>query len=162
MIVEKNKVVFIEYHLTDDDGNVVDSNRDGELLEYLHGVGNIIRGLEQALDGRKVGDTFSIMVPPEDGFGLRRDELVETVDRQEFEDCDNLEVGMEFELPIDEEENATVRVVISEISGDEITIDANQELAGMNLNFDIRVDSIRDATPEEIENGHVDLDEEEA
>ena len=153
MIIEKNKVVSLEYHLTNDDGETIDSNRGGETLDYLHGVGNLIKGLEEALEGKQAGEEFSLSIPPEKGYGVRRDELVETVARHEFEDPEELEVGMEFELPIDEE-NTTVRVVISEISGDEITIDANHELAGMNLNFEIRVDSIRDASPLEIENQH--------
>ena len=153
MIIEKNKVVSLEYHLTNDDGETIDSNRGGETLDYLHGVGNLIKGLEEALEGKQAGEEFSLSIPPEKGYGARRDELVETVARHEFEDPEELEVGMEFELPIDEE-NTTVRVVISEISGDEITIDANHELAGMNLNFEIRVDSIRDASPLEIENQH--------
>lgn len=153
MQVTKNKVVAFEYHLTDDDGAVIDSNMGGEPLEYLHGVGNIIEGLEEALDGKSTGDKFSVSVSPEKGYGPKLDELVGEVPRDEFENPEELEVGMEFDTYIPEEDTYT-RVCILEISGDTVTIDANHELAGKNLHFEIQVGAIRDATPQEIEHGH--------
>lgn len=151
MIVSKNKVVAIEYHLTGSDGEVIDSSRGEEPLLYLHGFGNIIPGLENALEGKQTGDRFSVTVAPEEGYGLRSDELIQSFHRDDFEDADEIEVGMQFELP---EEEGGQLFTIADINGDEVLIDANHPLAGQTLHFEIVVGEIRDATPEEIEHEH--------
>ncbi len=151
MQVTKNKVVAIEYHLTDDDGEVIDSSRGQEPMLYLHGCGNIVAGLESELDGRSTGDQFKLSLTPEQGYGLRDDELFHTLAREDFEDAGDLEIGMQFELP---EEEGGLLFTIAEINDNEILIDANHELAGMNLHFEVTVGEIRDASPEEIEHQH--------
>lgn len=151
MQVAKNKVVAIDYRLTDDDGEVLDTSEGNGPLHYLHGIGNIIPGLESELEGKSVGDKFEISVSPEDAYGERDADLIQTVPKDSFEASEELELGMQFELP---DEEGGLLFSIAEIKDDVVVIDANHELAGLNLNFDITVREIRDATPEELEHQH--------
>ncbi|MEC3914748.1 FKBP-type peptidyl-prolyl cis-trans isomerase [Nocardia sp. CDC160] len=152
MSIAADKVVSIEYTLTDDDGEVLDTSVGDEPLVYLHGAENIVEGLEKALDGKNVGDRIEVVVEPEEGYGDYLTELVSTVDRDAFEDADQLEVGMEFhaEAPDGESQIVTVRAV----DGNEVTIDANHPLAGVRLHFDVKVIDIRDASEDELAHGH--------
>lgn len=152
MQVAKHKVVAIDYTLTDDDGQTIDTSEGAEPLSYLHGEGNIIPGLESALEGKSTGDQFQVSIPPADGYGERNDDLRQVVARSHFSDIDDLEVGLQFRVPTDGDDTIVVTVV--EIGDDEVTIDGNHDLAGVSLNFDITVRDIRDATSEEIEHGH--------
>lgn len=151
MSISKNKVVAIDYHLTGNNGDVIDSTRGEEPLLYLHGVGNIIEGLEKALEGKQSGDEISVTVGPEEAYGHRSDELIQSFHRDDFEDPDSIEVGMQFQLP--EEEGGQI-FTVADLNGDEVLIDANHPLAGQTLNFEVVVGEIRDATPEEIEHEH--------
>lgn len=152
MQVTRHKVVAIDYRLTDDDGQMIDTSEGAEPLHYLHGEGNIIPGLEDALDGKSIGDQFQISIQPADGYGDRVDELRQVVSRDNFSDIDDLEVGMQFRVPADDNSHLVVTVV--GIGGDTVTIDGNHQLAGVTLNFDITIRDVRDATSEEIEHGH--------
>lgn len=151
MRVAKNKVVSIDYTLTADDGTVLDSSEGSEPLAYLHGAGGIIPGLENAMEGKGVGDEFKVSVPPAEAYGEFDDSLVKKVARKQFAGVGELEVGMQFRVSA----KGGPRVVsIVEIAGDEITVDGNHALAGMTLHFAVAVRDIRDATAEEIEHGH--------
>ena len=152
MQVSKHKVVSIDYTLKADDGRVIDSSQGGTPLSYLHGEGNIIPGLERALEGKAQGEQLQVSVAPADGYGERVDELRQIVSRAEFGDVD-LEVGMQFRASADGDSEMIVEVV--EIDGDSVTIDGNHALAGETLHFDVTVQEIRDATSEEIAHGHV-------
>ncbi|MDQ7011374.1 MAG: peptidylprolyl isomerase [Mariprofundaceae bacterium] len=152
MQIAKHKVVSIDYTLTNDAGDVVDSSAGGEPLVYLHGMHNIIPGLEHALEGKSTGDTLQVTVAPEDGYGERVDAMVQTVPRELFQGVDQLEVGMQFQANTD---SGVQVVTITAVNGDEVTVDGNHPLAGENLNFDVTVVDIRDASHEEIEHGHV-------
>src|SRR4051812_28329740 len=96
MRVEKNKVVSIEYTLTADDGTVLDTSDGGDPLAYLHGVGGLIPGLENALEGKTVGDEFKVTIPPAEAYGEMDDRLIQKVARKQFAGIDDLEVGMQF------------------------------------------------------------------
>ncbi len=151
MQVSKNKVVAMEYTLTDNKGETLDSSVGADPLLYIQGTGQIVLGLEQAMEGKSIGDVFKVAVSPELGYGIREAKLEQKVPREEFEGVDNLEVGMEFQAETD----AGVRLItIIAIEGDMITIDGNHPLAGQTLNFDIKVISIREATKEELSHGH--------
>ena len=152
MQIEKHKVVSIDYTLKDDDGNVIDSSEGGDPLAYLHGMGNIIPGLENELEGKEKGDSLSVRIAPEDGYGEKSDALTQVVPRNMFEGVDKIEVGMQFHAA-DEQGNMQV-ITVSDVNGDEITVDGNHPLAGVHLNFDVEVVDIRDASSEEIEHGH--------
>jgi len=152
MHVAANRVVTIEYTLTDQQGQVLDSSDGGEPLHYLQGHQNIIPGLEMALEGKQVGEQFTVTISPEDGYGLRDDALCHAVPREMFEDSQQIEVGMQFQTPTDQ----GVRIVtVVALSDEEVTVDANHPLAGAILTFAVKVVDIREASAEECAHGHV-------
>ena len=152
MQVAKNTVVTIDYTLKDDDGNVLDSSEGHQPLTYLHGVGEIVPGLENAMEGRSSGDEFQVSVSPAEGYGDRMEGLCAQVSRDHFEEFDDLELGMRFRVPTETGDFQVVTVV--EIADETVTVDANHALAGVTLNFDIAVREVRKATPQELEHGH--------
>lgn len=148
----ENTVVLIHYTLTSDSGETLDSSEGREPLGYLHGFGNIIPGLENALVGKKAGDALKVSIPPAEAYGLREDALVQVVPRSAFGDAPDLEVGMQFQAQTPE----GVRVVtVVNVSGDDITLDGNHPLAGETLHFAVEVTEVRAATAEELQHGHV-------
>ena len=151
MQIAENKVVSIDYTLTDADGALLDTSKGGEPLSYIHGTGSIISGLESALDGKSSGDALQVSIPPEEAYGERNDDLQQTVARDMFDGVEDLEVGMQFRAQGSQGEQV-VRVVA--IEGDDVTVDGNHPLAGVTLNFDVTVADVRDATSEELEHGH--------
>lgn len=151
MVIEKNRVVSIDYTLKDDAGQQIDSS-DGEALNYLHGNGNLIPGLEKQLEGKKQGDKLHCVIAPEDAYGMRDEEMVFSVTKNDFAESEKIELGMQFHAP---HEGGVSVVTVTAIDGDKITLDANHPLAGKTLHFDVSVKEIREATPEELEHGHV-------
>lgn len=152
MQIADNTAVSIHYTLTNDDGEVLDSSIDDDALVYLHGEGNIISGLEQALNGKVVGDKFKVRLDAEDAYGELIEDRVQVIPRSMFEGIDELEVGMQFQADVSEGPGA---VTIIKIEGDDVTIDGNHPLAGMALTFDVEVVDVRAATEEELDHGHV-------
>jgi FKBP-type peptidyl-prolyl cis-trans isomerase SlyD len=152
MQIAANAVVSIHYTLTNAAGEQLDSSAGQEPLAYLHGASNIIPGLENALTGKAQGDKLSVTVEPEEGYGQVRDELVQDVDRANFEGIDVIEPGMQFmaQTPWGQQP-----VTVVKVQDDVITLDGNHPLAGQTLNFDVEVVEVREATQEEIEHGHV-------
>jgi len=153
MLATKNKVVTIDYTLKNDDGEVIDSSEGNEPLAYIHGSGSIVVGLENALEGKKAGETLSVRVTPEEGYGVRNEEMTQVVPISAFEGVDNIEVGMQFQSA-DASGNMHIIAVVG-IDGDDVTVDGNHPLADVHLNFDIDIKEVRDATTEEIDHGHV-------
>ncbi len=153
LLVGDNMVVSIHYKLTDEDGAVIDSSEGTEPLKYLHGAGNIIPGLERALIGKTAGEEMKVVVEPQFGYGEYQAELLQVVPRAAFEGVDTVEVGMAFTAQAPD--GAQRRIVVRDVSGDDITIDANHELAGVDLHFDISVVEVRAASEEEVAHGHV-------
>ncbi|MDY6957389.1 MAG: peptidylprolyl isomerase [Pseudomonadota bacterium] len=153
MQIADNTVVVIDYSVTTPEGNLIDSSsQSGEPLTYLHGAGNIVPGLEQALAGRSAGDSFNVSVPPEQGYGERHDELIQVVHRDQFVGIERMEIGMQFQT---EAEGEVHIVTVTGLEGDQVVVDANHPLAGETLVFDITVREVRPATEEEITHGHV-------
>jgi len=152
MQIANNKVVSIHYKLTNDDGDILDSSEGQEPLAYLHGLGNIIPGLENALNGRAVGDKFSVTVAPADGYGERDNEMVQSVPKSAFQGVDQILPGMQFQAQSPE---GMQLVTVIDVDGDEVILDGNHPMAGITLTFDVEVTEIRDATDEELEHGHV-------
>lgn len=153
MLIARNKVVRFDYTLTDDSQQVIDSSQGNEPLTYLHGSRNIIPGLEQALEGKKAGESLNVRVAPAEAYGERDDSLTQSVPREMFEDNQQIEVGMQFHSA-DPEGNTTVVTVVN-VTEESVTVDANHPLAGVPLNFAVTIVEVRDATPEELEHGHV-------
>jgi FKBP-type peptidyl-prolyl cis-trans isomerase SlyD len=151
MQIESMKVVTIEYTLTDEEGEVLDTSDGGEPLSYIHGTGSIIPGLESALEGKNPGDAVSVKVPAADAYGERDDSLVQALPRAMFPPG-QVEVGMQFHAQ--STEGARIVTVVAADEGS-VTIDANHPLAGMNLSFEVRVVEVREPTAEELSHGHV-------
>ncbi len=152
MQIAKHKAVSINYTLTNDAGEVLDATGDGPPLSYIQGIGNLIPGLEAALEGKSPGDKLDVLIAPEDGYGLRDDALVQTVNREVFGPDIELEVGMCFRTSGG---GAPEVIAITRIDGDRITVDGNHPLAGESLHFGVEIVDVRDATDEEIDHGHV-------
>jgi FKBP-type peptidyl-prolyl cis-trans isomerase SlyD len=153
MQIAQDKVVLIHYTLTNDGGKVLDSSSGGDPLAYLHGQGNIIPGLEKALEGKQAGDKLNVRVEPAEGYGVRDDSLVQQVPRRAFGSVSKIEPGMQFHA---QSAQGQMRVVtVTHVKGDMVTVDANHPLAGEVLVFDVEVAEVRDATGEELEHGHV-------
>ncbi|WP_110994813.1 FKBP-type peptidyl-prolyl cis-trans isomerase [Pseudomonas sichuanensis] len=153
MLIAANKAVSIDYTLTNDAGETIDSSAGGAPLVYLHGAGNIIPGLEKALEGKKVGDKLTVAIEPEDAYGEYSAELVSTLSSKMFEGVDQLEVGMQFHASAPDGQMQIV--TIRDIDGDDVTVDGNHPLAGQRLNFQVEVVDLRDASAEEIAHGHI-------
>ncbi len=152
-MIKDKLVVGIHYTLKNDSGEELDGSSDGEPLVYLHGCRNIIPGLEEALVGKNIGDSLKVTVPPEKAYGEKKEEMMGKVPLSAFEGMGELKVGMRFDA--EGEDGHRQMVVIEEVGEEEITINGNHPLAGETLHFDVTVDSIREATQEELDHGHV-------
>jgi len=152
MKIAEQKVVSIHYTLTNDEGTVLDSSASGHPLSYLHGFGNIIPGLENALSGKAQGDRMKVSVEPGEGYGERDAGLVQDVPKSAFKGVAEIAPGMQFQA---QGPHGTRLVVVTAVGADTVTVDANHPLAGQTLHFDVEVAEVRDATEEELEHGHV-------
>jgi FKBP-type peptidyl-prolyl cis-trans isomerase SlyD len=151
MQAAKDKVVSINYTLTDEQGQTLDSSEGRGPLCYLHGAGNIIPGLESAIEGKSAGDAFRITVAPEDGYGQHDPELVQPVPRDRFPPGARIEAGLQFQA---QTEAGPRTITVVDVQADSVTIDANHPLAGKPLTFEIEVVEVRDAQAEELRHGH--------
>jgi FKBP-type peptidyl-prolyl cis-trans isomerase SlyD len=151
MQIEKNKVVSIHYTLRNNEGQILDSSDGGQPLTYIQGIGNLIPGMEEGLEGRSVGEKLNIKVSPEKGYGVRNDELIQKVPLTAFGGQD-VKPGMQFQAQTG---NGTQDITVTDVGADAVTVDGNHPLAGVELSFAVEVMSIRAATSEELEHGHV-------
>lgn len=151
LMIGDKSVVTIHYTLTDDAGEILDNSRDGDPMVYLHGASNIIPGLEKELTGKTTGASLKVTVSPEDAYGEHVPEAIQKVPRSAFEGVDDIQPGMQFQT---EGPQGVQVIVVAEVSESEVTVDANHPLAGKTLHFDVSVEAVRDATPEEIDHGH--------
>lgn len=149
--IAAQKIVSIEYTLTSDAGEVIDSSVGRDPLAYLHGANNIVPGLEKALEGKSAGEVIEVKVTPDEGYGVRDDRLVQNVPVRKLPNG-KAEVGMRLRA---ETEQGPRILTVTEVKGDYATIDANHPLAGQTLNFKVKVVEIRDASEEELAHGHV-------
>ena len=152
MQVGKDKVVEIDYTLKDENGDVLDSSEGRQPLSYIQGIGNLIPGVESALEGKSSGEKVEITVPPETGYGVRDDSLVLSVQRDKFSEVEDLQEGVRFRM---ETPDGPMIFTVVRFDETEVLVDGNHPLAGMTLNFDITIQSVREATPEELDHGHV-------
>ena|SRR5881394_3706056 len=149
--VDRGTVVTLAYELKDCDGRSLD-DADAEMA-YLHGFGGIFPKVEEALQGKRVGQEVSVTLEPEDAFGEYEAELLRVEERERFPDA--LEIGMRFEgIPGDREDEAHIYTV-TDITPEKVVVDGNHPLAGERLWFKCTVKDVRVATEEEIAHGHV-------
>jgi len=155
--IQANSFVTPDYTLRGDDGEVLDASEgeEGAPIEYVHGYGMLVPGLEAALVGLHAGDERDVVVPAEAGYGDYDEELLMEVDRSEFPDPGEVAVGDELVAEADGDE-VTMQVV--EVKADVIVVDANHPLAGRTLHYSIKVRAFRDATADEIEKAAADFE----
>ncbi len=152
MKVAKDLVVSLAYQVRTEDGVLVDESPANAPLDYLHGHGSLISGLEKALENHEAGDKFDVNIPANDAYGQYDDNLVQRVPKDVFVGVDELQVGMRF---LAETDQGPVPVEITEVGDDHVVVDGNHMLAGQNLSFNVEVIAIREATEEELAHGHV-------
>lgn len=152
MQIEKNRVVTLNYTLRDEQGAVLDTSTGRAPLSYLHGKGNIIPGLEEALAGKAAGDKLDVTVAPERAYGPRDERLVQIVPRARFGEVAGLQPGMQVRANGPQGPRV---VTVVRIDRDFVTVDGNHPLAGRTLHFSVEVAEVRKATHEEVSHGHV-------
>ena len=152
MQIKRNTVVTIDYTLHDDAGSLIESSEGHDPYSYIHGIGATIPGLEAALEGKETGEELTVSLPPEQAYGERNEELVQTVPRERFKFGGELAAGMQFHAST---EAGTRVVTVTKIEGEEVTVDGNHPLAGATLTFAVTVREVREASAEELEHGHI-------
>lgn len=152
MTIAKDKVASIDYTLTGDSGEVIDSSEGKRPLEYIHGQGSIIAGLEKALEGKAPGESLRVSIQAANAYGEHNPKLVQPVPRANFGGIPKIEVGMQFQSRTP---NGVHVVRVVDVNDQHVTVDANHPLAGKTLHFEVKVLNVRDARPEELEHAHV-------
>ena len=152
--IAANKVGIFHYVLTDSSGEVLDSSEGMEPLAYLHGAGNIIPGLESQMDGKKAGDSFSAVVTPDQAYGEINEEAFVQVPRSALPE------GIQFQrggqMIAEGEDGQPIPVWMDDYNEetDIFTFTFNHPLAGQTLTFNVQLVGVRDATEEELAQGH--------
>ena len=132
--------VRVEYTGKFEDGQIFDSNKGKELLEFTLGEGKIIPGFEKAVIGMEVDEEKTVKIPPKDGYGEYIEGLVAEVEKERFPENLSLEVGRQLVIP--QENGSQLIVTITKVTDSKVTIDANHPLAGKTLVFDIKLKEI--------------------
>jgi len=141
MKISSGTIVSIHYTLTGDDGQIIDSSQGQDPLQYEQGAGNIIPGLEQALEGRSSGEDVQVTLEPDDAYGQRNDSMVQTVPRETFKDVEQVEPGMQFRV---ETEQGPMVVQVKDVADENVVLDFNHPLAGERLHFDVNIMEVND------------------
>jgi FKBP-type peptidyl-prolyl cis-trans isomerase SlyD len=160
--IQPNTHVILDYELRDDAGELLDASdaEDGEQIEYVHGYGMLVPGLEAALVGLRQGDEREVVVPAEAGYGERDESLVLQLDKGDLPqgaEGGSVEVG--DELVAESPEGDEIAMTVVELKDDVVVVDANHPLAGMTLHYQVKVVEVREATADEIEQAASDLDD---
>ena len=152
MKIEKDRVVRFHYAVAEAGKEQLESSKAvGEPLAILFGRGQIIPGLEKAMDGREAGDSFKAAVTAADAYGERRDELTQRVPKKHFKNMP-LAVGQTVMM---QTQQGPRPITIKKVGMSVVDIDLNHPMAGKDLHFDIEIVEVREASEEEIAHGHV-------
>jgi FKBP-type peptidyl-prolyl cis-trans isomerase SlyD len=151
MKIEKDRVVRFHYTVSEQGSEPLESSTEREALAILAGHGNIIPGLEKAMDGHEAGDRFGVDVAAAEAYGEKREGLSQRVPKKHF-GGQRLEPGMQVVLNTNFGPRA---VTIEKVGMSVVDVDLNHPMAGKDLHFDIEVVEVREATAEELEHGHV-------
>ena len=149
--IQDNMVVTLDYTLLVDE-EILESTDDGEPIEFIQGIGQVILGLESALYGMKAGEKKTVIIEPEDAYGDYDPESLENAKKEEFSEEIPLDVGTFLDLRDDEDDVLSAQII--EEDEDTVTLDFNHPLAGKTLTFEITVSALRLASDEELEHGH--------
>ena len=145
------RVVSFHYTLRDPSGRVLDSSAGGAPITYLEGAGQIIEGLDEQLRTAQLGEKRRVQVPAAKAYGERDPAQVQRVKRAMLPVDGELKVGDQFQT--DSDRYAPI-VTVTQIEGDDVLLDANHPLAGVDLTFDVQLTEVREATAEEMQHGH--------
>jgi len=152
MKIIKNSVVVMHYAVSDSEGTLIDSSYDHKPMTIIQGTGHLIPDLEEALIDHKAGDKFEVAINAEQAYGNRHDEYVQTVPKELLQGVEELTVGTQLRASTDDGEQT---VIVIDVSDDEVTVDGNHPLAGLDLRFDVDILDVREATEEELAHGHI-------
>ncbi len=151
MRIAKDKAVTIHFTVMDSEKTVIDSTTNHEPLAFIQGGGLLIEALENEMLGHEVNDKFSLALSAADAYGLRQDALVQAMPKNMFEDME-VEPGMQFRATTDDGEHS---VIVLEVNEENVVVDGNHPLAGIDLTFDVEILEVRDATLQELDHGHI-------
>lgn len=152
MQIARNRVVTIDFTMFSEQDEILESSQQEGPLVYMHGIGELPEGLEEVLDGKQAGDEVDVTLAPGDAYGEYDASLVQAVPREQFEELENIGVGMRFEAETDE----GLRVVhVIGLEDGNVIVDGNEPYAGRTVRFEVKVLGVREASEDEIEHGHV-------
>ncbi len=152
MKICNDRVVTIEYTVKDKQGNIIDSSDDNESLSFIQGRGKILGGLEAALMGRYSGERLSISLEPEQAYGTRDEKLVKQIPRDRFNFEGEIKPGMQFKT---RKKERMLGVTVTKVTEEQVTVDANHPLAGLSIDVDLVILSVREAIDAELHSGEV-------
>jgi len=152
LAVSRDRVVRFHYEMRDAAGVLLETSRNAEPMAVLHGRGNLMRGIEEGLEGRVAGDRFEVTIEPEQAYGLRREGHTRRVSKKLFAHPGRLKPGMTAQM---ETSDGPQQVTILKVGGKVVDVDLNHPLAGQALNFGLEVVEVREATREELAHRHV-------
>lgn len=148
----KDKVIAIHYTLTVDGEKVESSHDRDEQLWILLGHGQLIPGLEKALEGQEAGATLQVEVSAAEGYGERQEGQIQRMSKKYFPQASRLKPGMVTVLKL--KDGGQRAVTVHKVGMSAIDVDLNHPMAGKALHFDVVIGDVRDATEEEIQHGH--------
>lgn len=151
MSIAKDSVVQFHYILKNTDGSQIESSHLGHPMAYLHGHGNVVPGLEEAMEGKAAGDNFSVTVTPDKAYGQRNEELTQRIPVKHLQGAKKWKKGMIAHVETDQGQR---QVTVLKVGKFMVDVDANHPFAGKDLIFEVEVKEVRDATAEEISHGH--------
>ena len=152
MIAKKDKVVTFHYTLTNAEGEQMESSREGDPITYLHGANNIVTGLEKAMEGHAIKDSFIATLEPEEAYGVRNENNIQRVPLKRLKGIGKISVGQILNLQTDK---GQVQVTVLKVGRFNVDVDGNHPLAGQQLTFDVEIADIREASKEELKHRHV-------
>lgn len=155
MKISKDSVVVMHYAVSDSEGTLIDSSYDHKPMAIIQGSGYLIPGLEEALIDHQENDKFEVSVPCEQAYGQRHDDYVQSVPKELLQGVEDLAVGSQLRATTDDGEQT---VIVIDITDDEVTVDGNHPLAGIDLRFDVEILEVREATADELAHGHIHSD----
>jgi len=150
MKITTNSVVVMHYAVSDSEGTLIDSSYDDKPMSIIQGAGYLIEGLENSLIDHQTGDQFEVSVSADQAYGKRHDDYVQTVPKELLKGVEELTVGTQLRASTDDGEQT---VIVVDVSNDEVTVDGNHPLAGIDLKFDVEILEVREATEEELAHG---------
>jgi len=153
MALGLNKVISFNYTLKDEEGAVLDSTANKAPLTFISGSNQILPKLEEALNGMLIGGKRNVKVDAADAYGEYDEKAIQNIKKEQFPPDTKFEEGMRYVA--NSPEGGQMPFTITEVKDDDVTVDFNHPLAGRNLEFDVELVDMRDATPEELSHGHV-------